>query len=130
MAFGQFYGGWILDYFFGAGDPPVVASQTVALWIGDPLYDMSGGTEVSGNGYARVATGTGDWTSAVGPLSYENSSAITFPEAVGGDWGTVTHVVIIGDAFPMVYGPLLAEKEIPTGSIPRFAIGELTITLV
>ncbi len=63
----------------------------VGLFTAAPS-DAGGGTEVTGNGYARVATGTisvsGTDTTAT------NSAAIEFAAASGGNWGTVTHAAI------------------------------------
>ncbi len=122
----------LLYYLFKAITPVTLSGVEVALWIGNPTEDLSGGAEVTGNGYARVTTGSGDWSSPVD--SVNNTSAITFPEAVGGDWGTVTHIVLAtlltGSPAGGFYGPLLDEKEIAEGSIPRFAPGDLSILLI
>lgn len=50
----------------------------------------TGFTEVSGGGYARVQTASGDWNGASGsgPSLTSNAQAITFPQATA-DWGTV-----------------------------------------
>lgn len=50
----------------------------------------TGFTEVSGGGYARVATASGTWNASSGsaPSTISNASAITFPEA-SADWGTI-----------------------------------------
>jgi hypothetical protein len=112
-----------------SGEAP--ASLLIALWIGNPTFDLSGGAEVAGNNYSRVVAGFGDWSYTLGGSTCENVSQLTFPEAQGGDWGTITHVVILTNVgYGLFFGPLTTEKEIPEGSIPRFDIGDLVITLV
>lgn len=52
-----------------------------------------GFTEVSGGSYARIATGSGDWSSPSGsaPMSMTNNFILTFPAATV-DWGTIVGV--------------------------------------
>src|SRR6185503_14481542 len=52
--------------------------------------DSGGGTEVSGNGYARKQTAGTDWNGAAGssPSSTSNAASIAFPAATG-NWGTI-----------------------------------------
>jgi hypothetical protein len=106
--------------------------------------DSSFGTEVSGNGYARVAvtsalanwagtqsagsttasTGTGGQTS--------NNAAISFTTPTGSGWGTVTHWHL-SDASSsgnlLFCAALTSSKTINAGDTVSFAIGALTVTL-
>lgn len=72
-----------------AWTPP--ATIYAALYNGDPSHDGSGGTEVSGNGYARVAATFHDVAATGDPGALVNN-AFTFPQANPGAWGVVTHV--------------------------------------
>ena len=117
------------------------ASFHVALYTSAPS-DAGGGTEVSGNNYARVSvsrslaawagtqsagsttasTGTGGVTS--------NNAAITFPTP-SGSWGTVTHFGILDEATGgnlLFHGALTVSQTINTGNTVSFAAGQLQIT--
>ena len=103
-------------------------SVFVALHTAD-VTDAGGGTEVSGNAYARV-TVTGGFTTT-GDTS-DNTAAVTFPTASGGAWGTVTHVGIwdastVGNL--LFHGILDASKVVGDGDTFEFAIGALNVTM-
>lgn len=104
----------------------------VALWIGDPGEDLSGGAEVSGGNYSRVATTASDWNTASGGV-ISNAVDLEFPQA-SADWGTVTHVVLFdynsGSPIGMLYGALGTSKEIKSGDTAKFYAGSLTISFV
>jgi hypothetical protein len=88
--------------------------------------DTGGGTELSGNGYARQATAftvTGNTAS--------NTSAEEWATATG-SWGTITHVGVFDASTGgnlMAYGTLTASKTIATGDVFRIPAGDLDITL-
>lgn len=65
----------------------------MALFTAAPS-DAGGGTEVSGNGYARVATAAANWNSAGGsdPSSTSNAQALTWPQNITANWGTIVAV--------------------------------------
>lgn len=107
----------------------IINSVDVALWIGNPTADLTGGLEVSGSNYSRVNVLPAGWTGSLnGSLS--NAASITFPEA-SAPWGTVTHVVLFMEiGVSMFFGPLETPKEIGTGSIPKFATGDLDVALL
>lgn len=72
------------------------------------------------------------WSEVMGGF-VENSAEILFGVAVGG-WGTVTHFALFntqtyGAGDMLIYGSLVAPREIVAGSTPRFAIGEIGITM-
>lgn len=97
----------------------------IGLYTTDP-GETGAGTEVSGNGYARVAA-----TFTVSGDTASNSADIEFSAATG-SWGTITHLAVLdastaGDV--IAYGALTASKAIGTGDILRIAAGELDITL-
>ena len=80
----------ILDYLMTTGSATRPTNWYVALYTSAPS-DAGGGTELSGNGYAREAVTFAAATSGTGTTS--NSGAVVFT-ADGGDWGSVTHMGI------------------------------------
>ena len=128
---------WLLR---GATFTPPSAGVYVGLYTAAPS-DAGGGTEVSGNGYARVAvanslaawsgtqsagsttasTGTGGTTS--------NNAAITFPAPTPAGWGTVVAFGVFDAATAgnlLFYAALTASKVINAGDAVSFAAGSLT----
>lgn len=79
-----------LDYIVGKTAIPSLPVAYIALFTAVGTDVGSGFTEVSGGGYARVATAGADWNAAAGtaPSSNSNVNAITFPTS-SGSWGTV-----------------------------------------
>jgi hypothetical protein len=118
----------VLNYLFTTNAVTRPTAWYVGLFTGAPS-DTGGGTEVSGNGYARKVTGTitvsGTATTAV------NSSAIEFSVATG-TWGTISHAAIF-DAETggnmLAWAPLTVAKAIDEGDIFRIPASDLTITL-
>lgn len=112
--------------------PAEPANVYIALYTAAPS-DSGGGTEVAGNGYARVAVSTtGGWSApGVGGLT-DNIADITFPTASGGNWGTITHVAILdassGGNF-LFHGALSASKVVNDGDVFKFLAGALDVTL-
>lgn len=101
----------------------------VGLFTAAPS-DTGGGTEVSGNGYARAAaTFT---VSGSNPTTATNSGAIEFPTATGGNWGTITHIAIFDASTTgnmLAWAQLTASKTIDEGDVLRIPSGDLDITL-
>lgn len=77
----------VLDWIFQTGGP--AANLHVALFTVIPTDDGTGGTEVVGNGYARVQFNPGptNWNTAVGGM-VDNKLVITFPVATA-SWGQI-----------------------------------------
>ena len=101
----------------------------VGLFTAAPS-DTGGGTEVTGNGYARVATGTisisGTATTAT------NAAAIEFAAASGGNWGTITHAAIFDASTGgnmLAWAPLTTSRTINSGDVFRIPASSLTVTL-
>jgi len=101
----------------------------VGLFTAAPS-DAGGGTEVTGNAYARVATGTisvsGTDTTAT------NSAAIEFAAASGGNWGTITHAAIFDASTSgnmLAWAALTTSRTINDGDVFRIPAGSLTVTL-
>jgi hypothetical protein len=88
--------------------------------------DAGGGTELTGNGYARQAVTFG----APSNGSVSNSSEVLFPEATGA-WSAATHF-FIADAVSagnrLYHGALDASRTAALGDQIRFAVGALTVT--
>ena len=97
----------------------------LALYTATPNAG-GGGTELSGNGYARqtVAFTTTAQTSS-------NTAAVEYPTATA-SWGTITSVGVF-DALTsgnlLAFGNLTASKTIGTGDVLRIPAGDLDITL-
>lgn len=101
----------------------------VGLFTAAPS-DTGGGTEVSGNAYARKATGTitvsGTATTAT------NSAAIEFAAASGGNWGTITHAAIFDASTGgnmIAWAVLTTSRTINDGDVFRIPASSLTVTL-
>jgi hypothetical protein len=107
----------------------------LALCTADPTDAGTGASmnEVSNsNGYARVATSGADWGAAASG-AIANAVEKSFSEA-SGSWGTPTHFAILdsgtyGAGNMLVHGSITTPKAIASGDTPKFAIGELDITL-
>lgn len=118
----------ILDWLMTNGSATRPTAWYVALYTAAPS-DSGGGTEVSGNGYAREAV-TFDAASTPGGTT-SNSGVVSFT-AVGGSWGTVTHLGIF-DADTggnlLWHGALTASKTVGDGDTLEFAIGNIDLTV-
>jgi hypothetical protein len=126
MSLSDFSEAKILNYMFHA------TAWTPTIYVGlstaDPGEAAVTLAEPSGNGYARVATATGTWTTATAG-ALENATEITFPTA-SGSWGTITYVCLF-DALTsgnMLGSGSIGSQDITTG-IARFAAGALDISL-
>jgi len=98
----------------------------VGLFTTLPNDNGTGGTEVSGGGYARQAVTFG----APSNGSMSNSADITFPLATA-NWGTIVGFGIFDAATGgnlLYFGSLTTSKSIESGDQLRFPAGNLTIT--
>jgi hypothetical protein len=101
----------------------------VGLFTAAPS-DTGGGTEVTGNGYARVATGTMSISGTATTAS--NASAIEFAAASGGNWGTITHAAIFDASSGgnmLAWAALTTSRTINDGDVFRIPASSLTVTL-
>lgn len=101
----------------------------VGLFTAAPS-DTGGGTEVTGNAYARVATGTisGSGTAT----TFSNAAAIEFAAASGGNWGTIGWAGIFDASTGgnlLAWAPLTTSRVINDGDVFRIPATSLTITL-
>lgn len=118
----------ILDALLGTSHCAAVsATVQLGLFTASP-GETGGGTEVSGNNYARAsyANNNTTWTVASGG-SKSNAVQIIFPTATG-SWGTVTHWAIFDGSTMLLYGSLTSPVLPIAGNAPYFAVGDITIT--
>jgi hypothetical protein len=138
MSFSELMSKGILDSVFretgvlGALATPITIY--VGLSIADPTSDGSGNDEPAVGDYARVVTATTDWgvPTTADPSVMLNAAAITFPTVNTTAWGTVTYFTLWTATTAGTYlgGGVLTPSKAPTdGDTPRFAIGELSVTL-
>jgi hypothetical protein len=119
----------VLNWLFTTGTATRPTAWYVGLFTGAPS-DTGGGTEVSGSGYARVATGT--ITVSGTDTTATNSAAIEFAAASGGNWGTITHAAIFDASTSgnmLAWAPLTTSRIINDGDVFRIPASSLTITL-
>jgi len=123
----------ILDHIVGKTSF-TMPTVCVGLATSDPTDAGTGASmnECANTGsYARTAT-SGLWEAASGG-AIQNGTDITFPEA-SGSWGTVTHFALLDSASygagnMLAHGALSASKAIGSGDTPKFAAGDIDITL-
>ena len=119
----------VLNYLLTANSVTRPTAWYVGLFTAAPS-DTGGGTEVSGNGYARKATGTMTITGTASTAT--NAAAIEFDPASGGNWGTLTHAAIF-DALTtgnmLAWAPLTTSRTINDGDVFRVPASSLTVTL-
>ncbi len=117
----------ILDHILGGPDYTRPSTLYIALFTAVPS-ESGGGTEVQGNGYARVAVAntTSNWATVSGQK--RNAQAITFPQATG-NWGTIVAWGIFDAATGgnlLFYGAVNPPQAITAGQIPQFPAQALT----
>lgn len=120
----------ILDHVLGGGDYTRPATVYVSLHSADP--GETGASELTGNGYGRVAVTNNatNWPAASGGVK-SNGVAITFAAATGSDWAAATHFGIHDASTagnPLYLGALTTPKTVQVGDTASFAIGELDVT--
>lgn len=131
----------LVDHIFRAQTFSAPATLHVGLLTAAPS-DSGGGTEVSGNSYARVAVTTaltafagtqsaGSTTASSGTGGQtSNNAAITFPTP-SGTWGTVSHFGIYDASSGgnlLFWGALSISKTINQGDTVSFPAASLTVT--
>ncbi len=102
----------------------------VGLFTAAPS-DTGGGPEVSGNGYARVATGTIS-VSGTSPTTATNAAAIEFAAASGGNWGSIGWAAIFDASTGgnmIAWAALSTARTINNGDVLRIPAGDLDVTL-
>jgi hypothetical protein len=118
----------LLDWMMTNGSATRPTAWYVALYTAAPS-DSGGGTEVSGNGYARKAVTFAAASTPGGTTS--NTGAVSFT-AAGGSWGTITHIGIhnaLSSGNLLWHGSMTASKTIADGDTLEFAIGNIDLTI-
>ena len=115
----------ILNKEFGATNYTAEATWYVGL--------RSGGVELTGSGYARVAVtnNTTNWTTTSNNEKV-NAIAITFP-AASADWLTADEVVLFvasSGGTAKYSGPLDQSVTVRSGQTREFAAGDLKIRMI
>jgi hypothetical protein len=86
---------------------------------------------VTGNGYARRATGT-ITVSGTSPTNATNAAAIEFAAASGGNWGSIGWAGIFDASTSgnlLAWAPLTTARTINDGDVLRIPAGDLDVTL-
>ena len=120
----------VLTYLFTTGAVTRPTAWYVGLFTAAPS-DTGGGTEVSGNAYARVVTGT-ITVSGTSPTNATNAAAIEFAAASGGNWGSIGWAGIFDASTTgnlLAWAPLTTARTINDGDVFRIPATSLTITL-
>ena len=116
----------MLDHVFGGSAYTAPSTLYVALFT-SATSDAGGGTEVSGNAYARQSIAFN--TAAAG--STTNAASVEFPTATG-SWGTITHVALFDASTSgnmLIHSALTASKTIASGDVFRFNAADYDITI-
>jgi hypothetical protein len=116
----------LLDWLMGGASPTRPTTRYLALFTAAP-NDAGGGTEVSGNGYARQAFTSG----AASGGTCSNDAAVAFT-ASGGNFSTVSHIGVFSASTGgnlLWHGAMAASKTVNDGDTLNFAIGDLDFTL-
>lgn len=111
------------------------ANVYLALFTSNPGESGSGGTEVTGNGYARKTLSTSSVFGAPSGGAVSNTAEINFGTASGGSWGPVTHWAIFDASsggnmhWYAPVGTLTGASDITvaSGQTLRIAAGALSI---
>lgn len=120
-----------LDHVFNKTSYSPPATCYVALCTADPT-DAATGASMSecanANAYARTAI----TFAAAASQRVTQSGAVTFPQASGGGWGTVTHWAICstntyGSGDVLAHGAFTASKLINDGNTPSIASGQIYV---
>jgi hypothetical protein len=132
-AFSDYFEAAILNWFRGTTFPAATGSVYSSLHTATTT-DAGGGTEVSGNAYARQALSkaSGTWTAPAAAGNITNTAEVAFPAATPATWGTVTHSALWDASTTgnmLMHGALTASKTVNADDVFRFPIGALSITV-
>ena len=152
-ALSDFYENKLIDFMFRAqalgvtGATAAAGTGPATLYVGlltANATDSTGGTEVTGNAYARVAvtSALANWAGTQAAASViassgasgttSNNGVITFPTPTPSGWGTVTGVGVYDAASGgnlLFYSALTVSKTIHPGDAVTFPAGTLTFQI-
>ena len=117
----------VLDVLTGRATFTAPSAVYLALGTGDFTDTGTAVSELSGNGYTRIAITFGS-AAASGEIS--NTAAITFPAATGNQ-DTISHWKIMDASTGgncLMTGAFSASKTIETNDVLQIAIGDLDLT--
>ena len=115
----------ILDHILATGSYTAPSNVYVGLSTAS-FNDDNSGTELTGNGYARVEVTFG----AASGGTASNSAAVEFSAATG-SWGTVSHFGIFDASSSgnlLIHGAFTSSKVIESGDILKINTGDLDVT--
>ena len=116
----------LLDHILATTAYPAPSNVYLGLSIAS-MGENAGGTELSGNGYTRVAVA---FDAASGGTT-DNTAVVDFPACTGSNWGAVAYWSI-WDATTggnmLLHGAFSSAKTIEVNDILRVAQGDLDIT--
>ena len=118
----------LLDWMMTTGSATRPTAWYVGLFTVAPS-DSGGGTEISGNGYAREAVTFAAASTPGGTTS--NTGDVSFT-AAGGNWGTITHIGIhdaVSSGNLLWHGAMTASKTVNDGDTLEFSIGNIDLTI-
>jgi hypothetical protein len=118
----------LLDWLMTAGTATRPTNRYLAIFTAAPS-DAGGGTEVTGNGYARQAI---TFNAAVSPGGTTNNSNAPAFTAAGGNFGTVTHIGIFDATTTgnlLWHGAMQSPRTVNDGDTLSFAVGAINLTL-
>lgn len=117
----------LLDHALGTATFAKPAAVYLGLFTADP-GEAGPGTEVAGLGYARQQV----QFSAASAGATENTTLITFPQAAGGAWGTITHWALFDASTAgnmLISGAFAASRVIADTDQLLINAGDIDITL-
>ena len=123
----------IIDHIFGTGGGHSLAYTQTPLFVGlslSSVSDTAAGAAMNepADGYARVQCKT--WTEASAGAT-ANGQDIEFAQASGA-WGKILDFFIADSSSAgnvIAYGDLTISKSVESGDTPKFATGDLDVTL-
>ena len=105
-----------------------IGTVYIGLFTTDPTDDASGTEVPVANAYVRQSMA---FDAASGGVT-QNTSAVTFPTASGGNWGAITHIALFDAEAAgnhLFHTPLTASKVVNDGDTFKVNSGDLTVTL-
>lgn len=117
----------VLDWVLLGATPTRPSAIYLALHTADP-GETGATSELSGNGYARIAVTFAAATSGAGTAASSNAQLFT---ATGSGFGTVSHASLwdsLTTGNCLYKGSLTASKAVAAGDQLNFAAGSIVVT--